>query len=85
MSESTLSEFVERKDFSRIRTSIDIPDLIEIQKRSYEEFLQMEVEPDRRKDQGLQAALASRLSHNGLQQYGGVGVLQLFAGDSEVR
>lgn len=59
MSESTLSEFVERKDFSRIRTSIDIPDLIEIQKRSYEEFLQMEVEPDRRKDQGLQAALAS--------------------------
>ncbi len=59
MSESTLSEFVERKDFSRIRTSIDIPDLIEIQKRSYEDFLQMEVEPDRRKDQGLQAALAS--------------------------
>lgn len=59
MSESTLSEFIERKDFSRIRTSIDIPDLIEIQKRSYEEFLQMEVEPDRRKDQGLQAALAS--------------------------
>ena len=53
MSESTLSEFVERKDFSRIRTSIDIPDLIEIQKRSYEEFLQMEVEPDRRKDQGF--------------------------------
>ena len=59
MSESTLAEFVERKDFSRIRTSIDIPDLIEIQKRSYEEFLQMEVEPERRKDQGLQAALAS--------------------------
>jgi DNA-directed RNA polymerase subunit beta len=59
MSESTLAEFVERKDFSRIRTSIEIPDLIEIQKRSYEEFLQMEVEPERRKDQGLQAALAS--------------------------
>ncbi|HEY7534155.1 MAG TPA: DNA-directed RNA polymerase subunit beta, partial [Nitrospiraceae bacterium] len=59
MSETTLQEFVERKDFSRIRTSIDIPDLIEIQKRSYEEFLQMEVEPERRKDYGLQAALAS--------------------------
>src|SRR5688500_13101274 len=56
MSESAI---VERKDFSRIRTSIDIPDLIEIQKRSYEEFLQMEGEPERRKDQGLQAALAS--------------------------
>jgi DNA-directed RNA polymerase subunit beta len=59
MSESSIGEFVERKDFSRIRTSIDIPDLIEIQKRSYEEFLQMEGDPERRKDQGLQAALAS--------------------------
>jgi DNA-directed RNA polymerase subunit beta len=59
MSESSVGEFVERKDFSRIRTSIDIPDLIEIQKRSYEEFLQMEGDPERRRDQGLQAALAS--------------------------
>jgi DNA-directed RNA polymerase subunit beta len=59
MPETTLQEFVERKDYSRIRASIAIPDLIEIQKRSYEEFLQMEVEPERRKDQGLQAALAS--------------------------
>jgi DNA-directed RNA polymerase subunit beta len=59
MPETTLQEFVERKDYSRIRTNIDIPDLIEIQKRSYEDFLQMEVEPDRRKDHGLQVALAS--------------------------
>jgi DNA-directed RNA polymerase subunit beta len=59
MAESMVSEFVERKDFSRIRASIGIPDLIELQKRSYEQFLQMEVEPERRADQGLQAALAS--------------------------
>ncbi len=59
MAESMVSEFVERKDFSRIRSSIGIPDLIEIQKRSYEQFLQMEVEPEHRADQGLQAALAS--------------------------
>ena len=59
MSETTLQEFVERKDYSRIHSSIEIPDLIEIQKRSYEEFLQREVEPERRKDHGLQAALAS--------------------------
>ena len=55
MSETTLQEFIERKDFSRIHSSIEIPDLIEIQKRSYEEFLQREVEPERRKDHGLQA------------------------------
>src|SRR5437764_1053585 len=59
MSETTLQEFIERKDYSRIHSSIDIPDLIKIQKRSYEEFLQREVEPERRKDHGLQAALAS--------------------------
>ena len=59
MSETTLQEFTERKDFSRIHSSIEIPDLIEIQKHSYEEFLQREVEPERRKDHGLQAALAS--------------------------
>src|SRR5437870_13359903 len=59
MSETTLQEIIERKDYSRIHSSIEIPDLIEIQKRSYEEFLQREVEPERRKDHGLQAALAS--------------------------
>ena len=59
MSESTVSGMIERKDFSRIRASIDIPDLIEIQKRSYEQFLQMECQPDRREDKGLQAALTS--------------------------
>ncbi len=73
MPETTLTEFVERKDYSRIRTSIQIPDLIEIQKRSYEEFLQMEVEPERRKDQGLQAALAGVFS---IADYNNTAVLE---------
>ena len=59
MSEPTVNGLIERKDFSRIFASIDIPDLIEIQKRSYEQFLQMEGNPDRREDKGLQAALTS--------------------------
>ena len=59
MSEPTGNGLIERKDFSRIFASIDIPDLIEIQKRSYEQFLQMEGNPDRREDKGLQAALTS--------------------------
>ncbi|TAJ24647.1 MAG: DNA-directed RNA polymerase subunit beta, partial [Nitrospirae bacterium] len=59
MSESMVDGMIERKDFSKIRANIDIPDLIEIQKRSYEQFLQMEVAPDRREDKGLQAALTS--------------------------
>jgi len=59
MSEPTGNGLIERKDFSKIRAHIDIPDLIEIQKRSYEQFLQMEKDPDHREDKGLQAALTS--------------------------
>ena len=59
MSEMTESSLIERKDFSKIPRHLEIPDLIEIQKRSYDSFLQMEVDPDRREDKGLQAALTS--------------------------
>ena len=36
----------ERVDFSKIKTSVPIPNLIEVQKRSYERFLQMDLLPD---------------------------------------
>src|SRR2546428_12118569 len=59
MSEMTGSSLIERKDFSKIPRHLDIPDLIEIQKRSYDGFLQMDIEPERREEKGLQAALTS--------------------------
>ena len=59
MSDTTGSSLIERKDFSKIPRHLEIPDLIEIQKRSYDCFLQMETETDRREDKGLQAALTS--------------------------
>ncbi len=48
-----------RKDFSKIKTQISVPDLIEIQKRSYERFLQKAVPPGQRDEAGLQAAFVS--------------------------
>src|SRR5438876_1486183 len=48
-----------RRTFGRIKKIIDIPNLIDIQKRSYEEFLQKDVAPEVRKDQGLQAVFKS--------------------------
>ncbi|HEY5649252.1 MAG TPA: DNA-directed RNA polymerase subunit beta [Nitrospiria bacterium] len=48
-----------RKSFSKIPTSVEVPDLIDIQKSSYERFLQMSVSPNRRTDKGLQAAFNS--------------------------
>jgi len=49
----------QRVDFSRIRTSIPIPNLIEVQKKSYERFLQMDLLPDERDDTGLQSVFRS--------------------------
>ena len=45
----------ERLSFGKIPEILDLPDLIEIQKSSYEEFLQRNTLPEERKDKGLQA------------------------------
>jgi DNA-directed RNA polymerase subunit beta len=43
-------------NFARIPSIMDLPDLLEIQKRSYAEFLQQNATPEKRKYTGLQAA-----------------------------
>ncbi len=49
----------ERIDFSKIKTTIPIPNLIEIQKKSYERFLQMNRLATEREDVGLQSVFKS--------------------------
>jgi DNA-directed RNA polymerase subunit beta len=49
----------ERVEFAKISTSIPIPNLIEIQKNSYERFLQMRVLAVDREDAGLQSVFKS--------------------------
>jgi len=49
----------ERKDFSKIQTSLAIPNLIDVQRRSYERFLQMNLLPDERINRSLQAVFTS--------------------------
>ena len=46
-----------RLDFSKIPTATQIPNLIEVQRRSYERFLQMDKLPNERDDSGLQSVL----------------------------
>ena len=48
-----------RRNFGKIKKIVDIPNLIEIQKRSYEEFLQHDVSPSERRDVGLQGVFRS--------------------------
>ena len=48
-----------RLDFSKIPTATRIPNLIEVQRRSYERFLQMDKLPNERDDSGLQSVFVS--------------------------
>ena len=48
-----------RRDFSEIKTSLPIPNLIDVQRRSYERFLQMNLLPEERGSHGLQAVFTS--------------------------
>jgi DNA-directed RNA polymerase subunit beta len=49
----------ERKSYSRIKRSVDLPNLLEIQTRSYEAFLQPDTPPRLRKKEGLHGAFMS--------------------------
>ncbi|MGB7666417.1 MAG: hypothetical protein WBL66_04065, partial [Candidatus Acidiferrales bacterium] len=48
-----------RLDFARIRAAVQIPNLIDVQKKSYERFLQMDKLPSEREDTGLQSVFTS--------------------------
>ncbi len=48
-----------RKDFGKIPSIVEIPNLIEIQRNSYEAFLQKDYAPEHREDMGLQGVFKS--------------------------
>ncbi len=53
------SQAPERVDFSKIYTTAQIPNLIEVQRESYNRFLQMDLIPEERDSIGLQSVFAS--------------------------
>ena len=56
----------QRHSFSKIRSLVPIPNLIDIQKRSYDEFLQMNLLHSEREPRGLKAVFESMFPvHNG--------------------
>ncbi len=52
----------ERINFSKIKEVIDFPNLIEIQKKSYAEFLQLGVDKTKRVEDGLEAVFKEALA-----------------------
>ena len=49
----------QRLDFAKIQGTIQIPNLIEVQMKSYQRFLQMDLLPSEREDGGLQSVFTS--------------------------
>lgn len=49
----------ERLNFGKVPLFLEVPNLIEIQRRSYEKFVQKDVPMDKREDSGLQSAFKS--------------------------
>jgi DNA-directed RNA polymerase subunit beta len=59
MSERILANKRIRKNFGKIAEIVDIPDLIAVQRESFDRLLQRDVSPEKRKDIGLQAVFKS--------------------------
>src|SRR3954466_6167554 len=59
MAATIQKNFRTRKNFAKIKKIIEIPNLIDIQKNSYDKFLQAEIAPERREDTGLQGVFKS--------------------------
>ena len=53
------NNFRVRKSFAKLKKVIDIPNLIDIQKRSYDKFLQIKIPHEKREDIGLQGVFKS--------------------------
>ncbi len=59
MATTVQNNFRVRRNFGKINKITEIPNLIAIQKRSYDKFLQADVPPEKREDTGLQGVFRS--------------------------
>jgi DNA-directed RNA polymerase subunit beta len=59
MASAIQNNFRVRKSFAKLEQVIEIPNLIDIQKRSYDQFLQLDIHPDKREAIGLQGVFKS--------------------------
>ncbi|MBC8391995.1 MAG: hypothetical protein H8E17_05455, partial [Deltaproteobacteria bacterium] len=59
MSNKSFAKTRIRKNFGKIRKIVDIPDLIGVQRDSYRRFLQKNIAPQKREENGLPAIFKS--------------------------
>src|SRR5216110_1012856 len=59
MTSQVQSNYRHRTNLGKVKTAVEIPNLIDIQKTSYDKFLQSDITPKERKDIGLQGVFKS--------------------------
>jgi DNA-directed RNA polymerase subunit beta len=59
MTSQVQSNYRHRTNLGKVKTAVEIPNLIDIQKTSYDKFLQSDIAPKERKDIGLQGVFKS--------------------------
>ena len=74
-----------RVDFSRIGASLPIPNLIDVQRGSYERFLQMNLLPSERENTGLQAVFTSIFPFSDFRETCSLDFVKYSIGDWECR
>ena len=84
MTRTAQQGLIQRTSFSKITLTIEIPDLVEVQRRSYDDFLQAGTSSERREEKGLHAALKSVFPISDYNNSALLGIYQLCIGDSEV-
>ncbi len=82
---TTGMELRDRTNFSRIGSSLPIPDLIDVQRRSYERFLQMNLLPDERENRGLQSVFTSIFPFSDFRETCSLDFVRYSLGDWECR
>jgi DNA-directed RNA polymerase subunit beta len=74
-----------RIDFSKIKATVPLPNLIEVQKRSYERFLQMFAAPQDREEMGLQAVFRSVFPINDFRETSSLEFVEYSIGNWECK
>ncbi len=72
-------------NFSKIRESISIPNLIQVQKKSYDDFLQMDLLPEERELKGLEAVFKSVFPFSNFKDTCAIDFVKYSIGDWECK
>lgn len=49
------AKIIKRRSYSKLQSAAELPNLLDVQRNSFEDFLQFRVEPEKRENKGLQA------------------------------